>query len=170
MNNGKWKNITSKQLDKVRKMKEEGRTDKEISKYLNINYATFYKWKKEKEELKEALIIGENVVVEKVKNRLIDLCLGFNYNEVKQKQETRRDKNGNILDRKDIQEVTVKKVLPSIQAIVFYLKNKCPDEFVDIMELKGGIDNEEGNAGTLFDNLEKFVEEMDAETKEDIKK
>lgn len=168
----KWSLMTQKKLRQVTKMKSEGRTDKEVAQWLNIHKSTFYEWKKTKSEFSDALIIGEKEIVEKVKNRLIDMCLGFEYTETKISTKELRNENNERTGQTEItKQVTIKRVLPSVQAIMFYLTNKASDEYLDIKTLKAGDKDAEDNssAGSLEDNINEYLQEMDRFVEEEIK-
>lgn len=155
----KWDKLTKETFEKITKMKEDSRTDKEIAKFLNIGMTTFYEWKKTKPDFSNALAIGEKEITEKIKNRLIDMCLGFEYKDLIKNVKTIKDKNGKILTQEITEKINIKYNLPSINGIMYYLNNKASDEFVDKKDIIiGGEDD--GKCGNLEENINTYLEEI----------
>ena len=161
-----WNKIKDK-MGYVTELREKHYTYKQIAQALNICEKTFYKYLENKEELKEAIELGDKFIDQEVKNKLIDLCLGGIKKE-KKILITEGMKNGKPIVKG--QRVEVEETLPSINAIKYYLdkrdgsyntfnnNNKEESEIV----IKGGKKEKE----TLSIRLQNIVKGMDNATKE----
>lgn len=114
---------------------EQGMTNKDAAEKAGISEDTFYTWVAEKPEFSEmvhrAREVGEKKSIAKVEQSLLDLALGFEYEEVATEYESKpvQDENGKEQYVPTIkkQKRTKKRVVQSIEAIRFYLSNKCPE-------------------------------------------
>lgn len=128
-------------LEMVRGWCRDGATDEWIYTTLGVSKDTFYKWKREKPEFKEALKPKE-IVDREVENALLKRALGFDYyteevvNVGKGKQEIK----------------TLKKYEPpNTTAIIFWLKNRKPAEWRDKRDV--GVEGDITFAIELPDDL-----------------
>lgn len=128
----KWE-LVQEQLPAITKMAREGNTEKEIIEYLKISRPTFYKFKKEHKELEEALAEGYRTSLQKVEAALFKAAVGYSYDEVTYE----RDRNGNMIETKRV----TKTVQPSVCAATTILKNKLPNEWVNVdkIDISGKI-------------------------------
>ena len=128
----KWE-LVQEQLPTITKMAREGNTEKEIIEYLKISRPTFYKFKKEHKELEEALAEGYRTSLQKVEAALFKAAVGFKYDEVTYE----RDRNGNMIETKRV----TKTVQPNVCAATTILKNKLPNEWVNVdkIDISGKI-------------------------------
>lgn len=95
----------------------DGLTDEQIASNLGIRRETLYVWKKQYTEISEALSRGKKVIDIQVENALLQRALGYEYKEVKVKEEL------GICTEKTI---TTKQVVPDTTAQIFWLKNRKP--------------------------------------------
>lgn len=110
-------------------------TNKDAAEKAGVDEGTFYRWLAEKKEFSEfvrrAREVGEKKSIAKVEASLLDLALGFEYEEVATEYESKpvTDENGREQYVPTIkkQKRTKKRVVQSIEAIRFYLSNKCPE-------------------------------------------
>lgn len=107
-----------------------GLTDEQIAENMGIHPSTLYKWKTKYHEINEALKTGKEVIDFQVENALLKRALGYEYEEVKQIIE--KDEMGK--DRKRVERVT-KVALPDTTAIIYWLKNRKPDQWRNITSL-----------------------------------
>ena len=120
---------------KILELLEQGLTNKQAAQRVGIDEATFYRWCDEKsnfyKSVQRAREIGEKRSIAKVEASLLELALGFEYEEVATEYESKPnpDENSNekyipVIKK---QKRTKKRVVQSIEAIRFYLSNKCPE-------------------------------------------
>lgn len=114
---------------------EQGMTNKEAAEKAGVSESQFYAWMAEKKEFSElakhARTIGEQKAIANVEASLLDLALGYEYEEVTTEYESKPNPDQNAKDAYipviKKQKRTKKRVVQSIEAIRFYLSNKCPE-------------------------------------------
>ena len=79
-------------LKDIKKAVEAGATVEEIAKAFNIAPSTLYRYKAEKQELKDAFARGREKVVIEIKAALLKKALGYEYEE--EKRVGKKDKDG----------------------------------------------------------------------------
>ena len=101
----------------------QGLTDEQIAKNMGISYSTFREWKKRYSALSAALKKGKAPVDFEVENALLKRAIGFEYEETETIIEE--------IDGKQKKRIKkIKKVaLPEISAIIFWLKNRKPEQW-----------------------------------------
>ena len=112
--------------EQARKLCELGATDFEVAKFLNIDSATFYRWRHSFPEFCESLKAGKDVLDERVVRSLAHKALGYTF-----ESEKIFANQGKILRAKTIEHVP-----PDTTAMIFWLKNRRPAEFRDRQEMK----------------------------------
>lgn len=167
-----WKTKVLNNLDNVVKWRSKKYTYKQLAEALNISEKTFYKYLESKEELKEAIELGDKHIEHEVKNKLIDLCLGGVKKEKKVLITEGIDKSGKPIIKG--QRIEVEETLPSLGAIKYYLDkrdgsynkyfndNKNQNEVGGEIIVKGSDKEKE----TLSIRLQNIVEDMDKSTEE----
>lgn len=116
-----YKTKILKNLDNITKYKSLKYTNEQICEAIGICEKTFYKYIG-KEELKEALELGEKHIEQQVRNKLIDLCLGGVKKEKKTIVTDGFDKNNKPIIKS--QKIEVEETLPSLGAIKYYLDKR----------------------------------------------
>ena len=114
---------------------EQGYTNKDAAEKVGINVDTFYTWVKEKPDFSEAVKRAhedaDRNAIAKVEQSLLDLALGFEYEEVATEYESKPNPDPKAKDAYipviKKQKRTKKRVVQSVEAIRFYLSNKCPE-------------------------------------------
>lgn len=114
---------------------EDGLTNKEAAEKAGINESTFYSWITDydnfSKSVQRAREVGEKKSIAKVEQSLLDLAFGFEYEEVATEYESRPNPDPNGQEKYipviKKQKRTKKRVVQSIEAIRFYLSNKCPE-------------------------------------------
>lgn len=101
----------------------QGLTDEQISKNMSISYSTFREWKKKYSALSAALKKGKTPVDFEVENALLKRAMGFEYEETETIIEEIDGKQ-----RKRIKKIK-KVALPETSAIIFWLKNRMPEQW-----------------------------------------
>lgn len=104
----------------------DGLTDEQISKNIGINPKTLYQWKKKYDPISNALKRGKEIVDYEVENTLLKKALGGFVVEEQTIEEL--NARGEMTTRK----VKSKKYLPpDTTALIFWLKNRKPDIWMD---------------------------------------
>ncbi|MGY0373230.1 transposase [Clostridium sp. JNZ J1-5] len=126
----KWETNILPRLNDIREWCMEGLTNEEMSKRLDINPDTWYRYMKEHTILSELVQASKAVMDTKVENALLKTALGYEYEEIKTIIE--EDKNGKKRTRI---EKTKKYMPPNPAAQAFWLKNRKKDEWGDRKEI-----------------------------------
>lgn len=100
-----------------------GLTDEQIAKNMGVNKATLYDWIKKFPDISDALKKGKAPVDFEVENALLKRAMGFEYEEVETIIEEVDGKQ-----RKRIKKIK-KVALPETSAIIFWLKNRMPEQW-----------------------------------------
>lgn len=164
-----WKSKVLPKLDKVTEWRSKKYTYIELARALNICEKTFYKYFNEKQELRDAIELGDTHIEHEVKNKLIDLCLGGIKKEKKILITEGLDKNKKPIIKG--QRIEVEETLPSLGAIKYFLDkrdgsyNNYNNNNKEVGEYDYTIKTEEQKQETLSARLRNIVEEMDRETK-----
>lgn len=114
---------------------EDGLTNKQAAEKAGINESTFYTWLNDfdnfHKSVQRARDIGEKKSIAKVEQSLLDLALGFEYEEVATEYESKPNPDQTATEKYipviKRQKRYKKRVVQSIEAIRFYLSNKCPE-------------------------------------------
>lgn len=121
-------------LNNIESWIEEGLSEEQIAKKIDVAYSTFRRHKKENEQLKEVILIAKGKKCERVERALYKLCTGYEYQEevpTKVKEEVKAE-DGSILLKEKVVISKVKKYKgPDIQAIKYYLGNRNGSRWQD---------------------------------------
>lgn len=128
----------------------QGYSNKEAAEKAGINETTLYEWLATKPEFsklfKEARAIGDKVRINSVESALLDVARGFEYEEVRTEYESKLNPVTQQYEPTIKKQVrTKKRVVPSTEAIKFYLSNKAPEEWKNRIE--------QNNTGNLVTDL-----------------
>lgn len=107
----------------------------DAAKKAGINKDTLYEWIKTKPDFSDlvqhARANGEKNAIAKVEASLLELAMGYEYEEVATEYESQpnpdKDAKEKYIPTIKKQKRTKKRVVQSIEAIRFYLSNKCPE-------------------------------------------
>lgn len=111
-------------IEQAKKLCELGATDIEIADFFKIDISTFYRWKASKPAFCEAIKLSKEIADERVKRSLYAKAVGYE-----------RDETDIKVVEGQIVETTVRKHYPpDSTAMIFWLKNRCKDEFRDKVE------------------------------------
>ena len=122
-------------LAKIAEWAQE-KTEAQICLLLGITQETFYKYKREKSELSEALKKGRTQLVKNLYSTLIKKAEGFQYTEGKTIEERDPETGALVVTRK---ETYTRTALPDVAAIHLLLKNYDRENWSDnpqMLELK----------------------------------
>ena len=128
----KW--LKKKSLEQITQWaRDKNNNISDIAKLMGISSSTFYEWKNEYPEIKEAFEEGRRELDEKVENSFFDMCVGFT-KKVKKMHKLRRkefNENGKVVaEYEEMVEVEEEEYIPpSVAAQKFYLCNRMPDRY-----------------------------------------
>lgn len=121
-------------LKDITKWIRKGEPEYIIFEKLGVSETRWYEYKKNKRELREAIKRGEQHLTKHVESMLYKKCSGYEVEETK----TLIEKDGKGKEKKKIEKIT-KHIIPSDTSIIFFLKNKDPENWKDRQEFKGDI-------------------------------
>lgn len=135
----KWPEVESK-LELVEAWCRDGLIELDIAHNLGINVATLQRYKTEHSNLYDALKKGKEVVDITVVNALYKRTQGYRYDEVTQESMPIYE-DGNITgyEMRETKRVT-KEVLPDPTSMIFWLKNRCKDQWRDKREVENTLE------------------------------
>lgn len=122
----KW--LTPSGLELLGAWARDGCTDEDLAKKIGVAPSTFYDWKRRFPDIAEAVSKGKEIVDIKVENALLKRALGYTYTEVKKEGAVNGIKNGTAKVT-----VTEKTMPPNVAAIIFWLKNRKPEVWREII-------------------------------------
>lgn len=134
MSKTKYENIVEPNLKLIERWKRNGASEEEIAKRLGIAYSTFNLYKAQKSELSEALKKGAEIIDTEVENALLKRALGYDYDEITKE----RNDSGELV----VTKVVHKQVVPDTKAQIFWLKNRCPDQWRDKLQVDASVTND----------------------------
>lgn len=115
--------LTDENLTLVSYWAKQGLIDKQIAGNIGVAISTFYDWKKKYPKFSDALKSGKEVADAQVVNALHRSATGYYYSE-----ETVTN-TGKV--------VSVRKYSkPNITAIIFWVKNRIPEDWRDKQEIE----------------------------------
>ena len=125
MAKGKYQEwLTENGLIRLKGWASDGLTDEQIADNMGIHVSTLYEWKNKYNEINEALKDGKEIPDRKVENALFKRACGYEYEEVTEEID---EETGRMVVTKRV----TKQVPPDPTSMIFYLKNRKPDEWRD---------------------------------------
>ncbi len=116
--------------EQAAKLCQLGATDKQLAGFFKVSESTLNLWKLEHPSFSESLKLGKSVPDENVKRSLYDRAMGYTCLETKL----------NVVNGEIVETVVEKHYPPDPTSMIFYLKNRCRDEFTDKVESSSGDD------------------------------
>lgn len=116
--NGEW--LTGDKLKLVKGWARDGFKNEEIAEQIGVSMSTFYRWKKDYSEFRDALKEGE-IYDREVEDALQKSAMGGTYKEITR---TTNKMTGEVIVKE-----TIKEVPPNVTAIIFWLKNRMPEQW-----------------------------------------
>lgn len=105
---------------------EKGYTNREIANKLNVDESTIYNWMKVEEEFFKSLKGFREFADSEVEASLYQRAKGYKVKEIKLFQ----DKRGNIIEHE-----VMKAYPPDPTSMIFWLKNRKPDQWREKQEI-----------------------------------
>lgn len=132
-------------LERLRQLTADGATDAEIAKVIGCAKKTLYEWRRSP-EFREATAAGKAVADQKVEDSLFRRACGYDV------RETTTEYSGGIEVAKTVR---TKHIPPDTTAIIFWLKNRRPDEWRDRQKVE--LEQTEPVRITLGDDVKRFL-------------
>lgn len=128
-------------IDMLRRAKECGKaamTDYEVGEEFGVTAATISRWVSEDPAFASALMLGSDLANERVERALFHRALGYSYRTEKIMTRTLPDGGGSEV----VRVPHVAHVEPNITAQIFWLKNRRPDLWRDVVDhnVQGKVD------------------------------
>lgn len=114
----------------IRDWCRDGLTNEQMSEKLGIHPASWYEYANKYPTFNELINWSKSVTINRVESSLFKLAMGYEYEEIKTIVE--EDKNGKKRTR--IEKVK-RHQPPNPVAMIFYLKNRAPNEWNDRREI-----------------------------------
>lgn len=125
----KW--LTDDSIIILQDWARQGLTDEQIAKNMGIAKVTFYDWKNKFPKFANALKKTKDIVDAEVENKLFKRAMGYEVEEEEIKEFRNDDGEMVVVSRKR----TKKHVPPDVTAIIFWLKNRRPNEWREKQEI-----------------------------------
>lgn len=109
----------------------DGLSNGQIASNMGVSLSAFYSWKADHTEILEAIKKGKEIVDYEVENALLKRALGYTIE--KTKTFVKDDGNGNKVSHV---EVTKEQVPPDATSMIFWLKNRKPNEWREKQSIK----------------------------------
>jgi len=132
-------------LKQVKFLYLDGKTDKQVADFLEIDIATLHRWKEKHSKFCDTLKDWKKEADAKVEKSLYKRAVGYEYNEVTY-EKSKTGGLGIMLEGGDIEaikdgdtsktKIVVKEVAPDVTAQIFWLKNRRPGEWKDRIDHK----------------------------------
>jgi len=112
----KYKEEYAKQAEKICRL---GATDRDLSEFFEVSESTINLWKLQHEDFSESIKVGKRPADERVKMALYHRAIGYSHPDVDIK----------MFEGQIIKTDTVKYYPPDTTALIYWTKNRMPDEF-----------------------------------------
>jgi hypothetical protein len=132
----KWK---PEFVEEARRMAEAGYTDLQMMEEFDVKRTTFYRWKKDFPEFKDAIKIAKEEPDNQMERSLYHSGKGFEYfEEVPVKVKDVEYENGRkVKETERVEVIQVKRTVPpNSTAQIFWLKNRRPEIWRDKKEVE----------------------------------
>ncbi len=118
-----------KEAEKLAKL---GATDNDIANFFEVDPATIWRWKKEHDAFCNALKRGKQLADDTVQDRLFKRATGYSHAAVKVFMPAGAEK--------PVYAPYIEHFPPDPTSMIFWLKNRRPDEWREKVELDGKMD------------------------------
>ena len=115
-------------------MAMHGMIDKDMAERFQVAESTFHKWKKDHPEFKKALKKGKETPDDQAIAALLKSGLGYFVTESETSYDADGDITGSVERTKWIKENST--------SLIFWLKNRLPEDWKDKQEIKIDMDND----------------------------
>lgn len=115
--------FTDERLEVITALTANGATDYELATAMGISVATLWRWAASNDKLRSALTLGKDALDDRVARMLATKALGYTYNS---------EKVAINADGMVTRTPIVEHVAPDTTAMIFWLKNRRPEEWRDV--------------------------------------
>ncbi|WP_420465605.1 helix-turn-helix domain-containing protein [Panacagrimonas sp.] len=128
---GRPSKFKDEMVDQARKLANKAFTDAEVAEFFNIPRTTLYRWMNDHPELRDALKLGKVAADERVERSLYERATGYSHPDV------------HVSNYQGAVTLTpINKVYPpDTTAMIFWLKNRRPEEWRDKVDHEHGGPN-----------------------------
>lgn len=129
---GRPSSFKQEYVETARRMcSENGATDKDLAKEFGVAISTIWRWSSKYPEFRSALKVNKDIADDSVERSLYQKALGYTFDSEK----IFLTKEGEV-----VRVPTVEHVPPSDTAMIFWLKNRRPNEWRDRKEIDADVD------------------------------
>lgn len=163
MAKGKYQEwLTEEGLLQLESWARDGLTDEQIASNMGITRKTLAEWKTKYSDICDTLKRGKAVVDIQVENALLKRALGYSYDEVTRERVLDYDPStGQVVgSHMEITKTVKKEVQSDTTALIFWLKNRRPEQWRDKRDVsvEGEISTNNPFKGLSTDELRKLIE------------
>jgi len=105
--------------EQAQKLCELGATDMQLADFFKVVISTIYLWKITHQEFSDALKLGKEKPNNNVVRSLYNRAMGYSHEDV----------DIRVIDNQIIKTPIIKHYPPDSTSIIFFLKNRLPEEF-----------------------------------------
>lgn len=128
MSKGKYHEwLTDDGLNLIRGWARKGLTHEQIAKNMGITAKTLYEWKNKYSEFSNALKKSKDMYDNEVEDALNDLATGKATTSRRTVKRVRDPVSGEMVTVEET--VTTERIPPNVAALIFWLKNRRPDDW-----------------------------------------
>lgn len=136
----KWPEVSDK-LVQIEAWCRDGLIERDICHNLGISEQTFNVYKHKYPELRESLKRNKEIIDITVVNALYKRTQGFRYDEVTKENVPVYDDKGKVVGHElRVTKIVTKEVLPDPTSMIFWLKNRCKDQWRDKREVENTLE------------------------------
>lgn len=111
-------------INQARKLTHMGATDRDLADFFEVTEQTIHNWKLAHPDFAEALVLGKDAADKRVEQSLYRRALGYSFDSEKIFQ----------FNGQPVRVPYVEHVPPSDAACIFWLKNRKPDEWRQVVD------------------------------------
>lgn len=127
MKEGRPSKYKAEYCEQAKKLAQLGATDRQVADFFEVTEQTINNWKIDHPEFFESLKLGKDVADRKVEESLYKRAVGYTHDEEKVFVS-----NGEIITHQ-----TTRHYPPDSTSMIFWLKNRKPNEWRDKREITG---------------------------------
>ena len=127
---GRPSGLTDARIKQAAKLCKLGATDEEVADFFEVSRTTIWRWKEADERFCNALKVGKDPVDDRVERSLFARATGYEADET-----DIRVVNGEV-----VQTIVRKRYPPDPTSCIFWLKNRRPDRWRQVVPEGGGDD------------------------------
>lgn len=127
MTAGRRSSFKEEYIEQARKLCELGATDEEVADFIGVSVRTLYRWNIDHPKFCQALKVGKEVADQRVEQSLYHKAVGYSHESVKIFMPAGASE--------PIYAPYTEHIPPDTTAMIFWLKNRKPDEWRDAKQI-----------------------------------